>query len=134
MSGWAHSDFSLRVLARQVPSFAVVGALRTLASLFMYWGLNLLLPYWISFTVAVAASLLLSVFLSSRYVFLTRVSRVNAAAYALAYAANYGMSLGLLLIVVEILGVPPNLAPVIVIPVMFPLNFLTERWALGLAQ
>ena len=124
----------LERLVRQVPRFALVGMARTLFSLCVYWGLNLFLPYALSFTISFCATIALSASLSSRFVFVTQLTVPNIAAYAVVFTISYLLSLGLLILAIEVIGVGSALAPLLIMPVIFPFNFLVERKALSLRQ
>jgi putative flippase GtrA len=125
-------DLPLNVRPREAGGFLLVGAARTLLSLCLYWALNLFLPYWLSFTVSFVLSLALSALVNSQWVFVTQLARVNVVAYGSVYLLNYCLSLGLLLALVDGTGMSATFAPFVVIPVMLPMNFLGERWALRL--
>ena len=116
---------------RQVLSFAVAGAGRTLFSVAVYLGLNLLLPYWMSFTLSFVATVALSALINGAFVFMTEVTPRRFATYVCVYVVSYFLSLGLTVFAVDGLGVSPSFVPLIVVPVMFPINFMLERWALG---
>lgn len=122
----------LGISLREAGGFLLVGAARTLLSLCVYWALNLFLPYWFSFTISFGLSILVSGLANSQWVFVTQLAALNIVAYGSVYLLNYCLSLGLLLALVGGAGVSATMAPFVVIPVMLPLNFLGERWALRL--
>lgn len=117
-------------LARQAGRFLVAGAGRTLFSLAVYWTANLMLPYRFAFTISFVLTILLSAMVSSRFVFATRLTPARAVAYVVVYVTHYLLSLELLVFAVERVGLPPPYAPFLVIPVMLPVGFLLERFAL----
>jgi putative flippase GtrA len=124
--GWPH-------MPRQLMSFAVVGAGRTLFSVAVYLGLNFFLPYWASFTISFAATVALSALANSTFVFMTNVTLPRLVTYFGVYVLSYLVSLALTVFVVDGLGISPSFVPLIIGPTMFPVNFVLERWALGVS-
>jgi putative flippase GtrA len=118
-----------RVL-RQLVGFTFVGAARTALSYLAYLTLLLVFPYWLAFTFAYVATIAFSLFVNSNYVFAVDVTVGRAVRYALIYCLNYGLSLAVLTLAIGMLHLRPAVAPVAVIVVLFPINFLTERYAL----
>jgi putative flippase GtrA len=117
-------------LIRQVALFAMVGAGRTAISLGLYLLLTLVVPYWLAFSIAFVVGITFSAIMNGRFVFVVGLSLRTYVRYTGVYLANYLVSLGLLVALVEWFRLPPYLAPVVVIALLFPLNFVTERYAL----
>lgn len=114
----------------QIVRFAMVGAGRTVLSLGLYLVLMLVAPYWLAFTIAFVVGITFSAIVNGRYVFLVGLTRRSYLLYAGVYLSNYLVSLGLLVMFVEYVGVAAYLAPVPVILCMFPINFIAERTVL----
>jgi putative flippase GtrA len=117
-------------LFAQLARFAMIGAGRTAISLGIYLLLTLIVPYWLAFTVAYVASITFSALMNARFVFLVGLDLGAYIRYVGVYSVNYILSLGLLIALVEGLSLPPVVAPLLVVAIMFPLNFVTERYAL----
>ena len=118
------------LLRKQVLLFAVAGLARTVLGYLLYLLLLRFLPYWLAFTTCYVATLAFSFYLNGRYVFEASVTARRAIRYVLIYCINYLLSLGVLMLAVEVLYLGPVVAPLCVIAVMFPVNFLAERFAL----
>lgn len=114
----------------QVAGFAIVGAMRTVTGYAAYVALLLVAPYWVAFSISYAAVLVGSFVANGKYVFKSDVTLLRGVRYALAYCGNYLVSLGILTLAIRELDFAPALAPAVVIPLMFPINFITERYAL----
>jgi putative flippase GtrA len=117
-------------LVAQIAGFAVVGAFRTLISYFIYVGLLLATPYWVAFSISYVAILLASLVVNGRYVFNANLTLARGVRYSFVYCGNYLLSLGILTLAIKLVGLPAVFAPFVVIPIMFPVNFLTERYVL----
>jgi putative flippase GtrA len=118
------------LLTRQAGRFLLAGAARTGFSLVLYWAFNLVLPYRIAFTISFVSTVMLSAIVSSRFVFIVRITGLRFAAYTIAYVVHYLLSLQLLVFAVEGLGLPSVYAPFLVIPIMIPIGFFLERFSL----
>jgi len=117
-------------LVVQVAGFAIVGAMRTLISYAAYIALLLVAPYWVAFSVSYVAVLLASLVVNGKYVFKADVTVRRGVLYGCVYFGNYLLSLGILHVVIKMIGLSPPLAPMVLIPIMFPVNFVTERYVL----
>jgi putative flippase GtrA len=118
------------VLSRQVVGFALVGLLRTVLSYLIYLGLLAYFPYWVAFTCSYVLGLSASFYANGRFVFAIGITLRRAIRYFVVYSSFYTLSLGILVVAIEVLGIPASIAPVCVIALMFPLNFVAERFAL----
>ena len=124
------ANFGPRVLLRESIAFALVGGGRTAISLGIYLAGCFFLPYWLAFTIAFVIGITFSAFANAKYVFYTRMTVGTALRYAVVYVLNYSLSLLLLFAIVEGFGVATQLAPIPVLAIMFPINFVAERIAL----
>lgn len=116
--------------AGQFSRFVGVGALNSLATFVLYQVLLLAIPYWLAFTVSFAAGLVFGLVAGARVVFNRRINPVSAMVFALYYVFSYLFSLLMLMVLVDQWGISARLAPLIVIAVMVPLNFIGARFAL----
>jgi len=119
-----------RMLLRQLSSFLLVGAARTVLSYALYLGLLQVLPYRAAFTVSYVVTLVFSIFVNGTYVFRTELTPLKGLRYAAVFCINYVLGLGILTFAITVLGLDEKIAPALVIVVMFPVGFLTERYAL----
>lgn len=117
-------------IAVQIIRFAVVGAGRTVLSFALYLCLTLVAPYWLAYTMSFVVSIIFSAIVSGRYVFLVGPTARGYLLYGGVYVLNYLVSLGLLVVLVEWLGLPEYIAPVPIVVCMFPVNFIAERFVL----
>jgi putative flippase GtrA len=114
----------------QIGRFALVGAGRTILSFLLYLALMSVAPYWLAFTLSFAITITFSAFVNGRYVFLVALTPRSYLLYVGLYLLNYLVSLALLVLVVELLGVSKRLAPIPVIICIFPISFFSERYIL----
>jgi putative flippase GtrA len=116
---------------RQVGRFAALGVARAVFSYVLYLALLQFSPYWLSFTVAYGVTVLLSMVINGAFVFGTRLTKRRALAYFINYGISYAVSLSLLNLFVGVVGFYATVAPIAVVALTFPLNFLLERYALA---
>ncbi|WP_434718253.1 GtrA family protein [Paraburkholderia sp. A1BS-2L] len=107
--------------------FLISGAINTLSTYILYLCLLKFLPYAWAYSVTYAAGIALGYLLSAKWVFRKSLSLRTAARYPLAYLINYALGLGILRLCVDILHVPAQIAPLIVICVTVPAMFIFTR-------
>ena len=115
---------------KQVQRFVVVGTSNTVFTYLIYIALNFVMAYWIAFTVSFAAGILFSAALNSRYSFGVSLKVRAIVRFALFCFVSYGVSLQLVIFLVERLAIHEALAPLIVVVALLPLTFLGSRAAL----
>lgn len=118
------------MMLRQLSAFLLVGAARTALSYALYLGLLQILSYRVAFTITYVVTLLCSIFINGTYVFRTQLTPVKGVRYAAVYCLNYVLGFGVLAFAITVLGMRETVAPLLVIVIMFPIGFLTERYAL----
>ncbi|SAI67137.1 GtrA-like protein [Bordetella ansorpii] len=109
------------------PRFVAAGAINTGATYLLYVALLWVIPYGWAYSVSFLAGILLGYLLNSRWVFREAPSLKTAAGYPLIYATNYVLGICLLWLLVDKLGAPAFLAPLVVIPVSVPIMYLLTR-------
>ncbi|HEY0329448.1 MAG TPA: GtrA family protein [Rhodopseudomonas sp.] len=119
-------------LKRQFSRFVGVGVVNSVATFVLYQMLLLAMPYWLAFTLSFAAGLVFGMIAGARLVFGRKINLVSAASFSAYYVFSYALSLLILMVVVDRLQISARLAPLIVIAIMVPLNFLGSRYALSL--
>ena len=107
--------------------FAIVGGIASLVNYAAYYVLlKCGLEYNIAFTAGYAVSFVFNFFASSYFTFRTRPNVNRALKFALCHLINFLMGLGVLNLLVWA-GVPPVVAPIILVFIIFPVNFLFVR-------
>lgn len=108
--------------------FIGLGALTTLASYATYLITLQVIPPMSAYICALLVSFLIQSAMMAPFVFKAKLTIRNAATAMLIYA-GYSIIFGILMWLVLQLGVPPVWAPLIVITIASPLQFLAgKRW------
>lgn len=122
---------SFRNLTRQLASFLAVGAVNTMLTFLLYEALILVMPYWLAYTLCFPAGIAFLLFANAGLVFGRAVTAASTALYVLLYLATYAAGLGVVMVLVEVIRIPPEYAPLGAIAVMTPINFIGSRFVLG---
>ncbi|CAG4906828.1 GtrA family protein [Paraburkholderia saeva] len=117
-----------RFIKRSTVRFLIVGGANTITTYVIYWLLLHVLEYHAAYTASFALGLCLGYVLNSMWVFGESMSAGSAVAYPVAVLAQYAVSVGLLTVFVEWFGISRQLAPVLVIVIMFPIMYLVMRF------
>ena len=117
-----------RFTERSTVRFLIVGGTNTITTYVIYWLLLHVLEYHVAYTASFALGLCLGYALNSMWVFGENMSARSAVAYPVAVLAQYAVSVGLLTVFVEWFGIPRQLAPIIIIVIMFPVMYLVMRF------
>ncbi|MEZ5593770.1 MAG: GtrA family protein [Gammaproteobacteria bacterium] len=115
------------MLHRQLLRFLLAGGLNTLLTLALYQLLLLWWPYPVAFSTAFICGIVFTGLVYTRFVFEVSTTRRRFTHNALYYLLSYGLSLGLLSLLVDQLGIAERLAVFITIAGMVPLNFFCLR-------
>ena len=125
----SRSDSDTRRRWGEVVRFGMVGATATL----LQYGVYLLMLRWVGAgaanTVGYALSFLFNFYASTRFTFRVKANARRGAGFLLSHAVNYGLQM-LLLWAFLSLGVPKRLAPVPMLALCVPVNFLLVRYFL----
>jgi putative flippase GtrA len=108
--------------------FLAVGAFNTLATYLIYAGLSEFLPYKIAFTISFVLGIVISWQLNARYTFNTSVTGNNLIRYAAIYISTWLVSIFVLGALVETVGIHHLLAPLIIVAVITPANFVLAKF------
>jgi len=117
----------------QFIKFGMVGISNTLISLSIYYILNFLkINYILSYTIAFFISVINAYYWNNKYVFkksgnqqLFRFLKVF-----ISYGLTFLLSTGLLILMVDELSISDKIAPLIILIITIPLNFLLNKfWA-----
>jgi putative flippase GtrA len=107
--------------------YVAAGAANTLATYLAYLLLLRWMPYAVAYSVVYVAGIALSYFLNARWVFRTAGSWRSFLLYPSVYGVQYLVGLAALYLVVDGLGLPRELAPLIATAATLPLGFLMTR-------
>lgn len=120
---------SLRVI-KSFLGFVSVGAVNTVLSILLYEILILFLPYRIAYLIPFPVGIAFLLYANANLVFGHAVTLMSAVLFTLFYMATYVAGFVLVIALVEWIGVPPAFAPIGVLVIMTPINFIGSRLAL----
>ncbi|MFE1750231.1 GtrA family protein [Streptomyces anandii] len=116
-----------RPMARQILTFAVVGAVNTA----VYYGLYLLfltrLPYLGAHVLAFALSMVGSFFLNARFTYRTRPTWRKFLLFPLTNATNFLVTTTGVYVIVDVLHAGSRLAPLLASVAAIPVTFVVSR-------
>jgi putative flippase GtrA len=121
----------IRRSMRQFGGFLAVGAVNTMLTVLVYELLIMIMPYWLAYTLCFPVGIAFLLFANARLVFGRAVTIASASSYVLFYLASYSAGLGVVMILVELVHIPPAYAPLVAIAIMMPINFVGSRLVLG---
>lgn len=108
-------------------SFVVGGVINTGFSYILYLGLSFFLPYQLAYALAYVIGIFFSYWFNSTVVFGVSLSWRRASLYPLVYVVQYLISALFLGVLVELLSVGRNVAPILVSVAMFPVSYLFSK-------
>jgi putative flippase GtrA len=108
--------------------FVIAGAANTGITYVLYLALLQFIPYIAAYSLTYFAGIALGYVLNAYVVFKERPTVKSAAMYPLVYALYYLLGLGLLYGLVELFGVPSEIAPLLVIGVSVPVMYSFTRF------
>jgi putative flippase GtrA len=111
----------------RLAGFVAVGVFNTAVTFGLYQLFLLAWRYEIAFTLSFLSGIAISYYLNSRHVFAARLSLRRCLAYAGYYLMIYLINLGLVRLAVEQGGISPVWAPLLVLCVTIPINFLGAK-------
>lgn len=116
-----------RPMARQILTFAVVGAVNTA----VYYGLYLLfltrLPYLAAHVLAFTLSMVGSFFLNARFTYRTRPTWRKFLLFPLTNATNFLVTTTGVYVIVDVLHAGSRLAPLLASAAAIPVTFVVSR-------
>jgi putative flippase GtrA len=107
--------------------FVLVGGLNTTLTFGIYEILLLYLTYLPAYTLAFASGIAISYLLSGSLVFRSELSVRRGVVYALFYLGVYLLNAVLIAFCVRSLGIAPAWAPLLVLVITVPVNFIGAR-------
>lgn len=111
----------------QAIRFVLAGGLNTAVTYLLYLAFLPWIRYELAYVLAYVIGVGFSYLLNARFVFRQPLSLKAAIAFPLVYVIQLGAGSGLLKMLVDVLGVPVKLAPLIVVALMLPVTFLLSR-------
>lgn len=108
--------------------FVVAGAANTGITYVLYLALLQIMPYEAAYSVTYLAGIVLGYLLNAHFVFKERPTSKSATMYPLAYVLNYMLGLSLLYTLVELVGAPREMAPLLVLLVSVPIMYLATKF------
>lgn len=108
--------------------FVIMGALNTLLTYIAYLALTIIVHYQVAYAISYAFGIVFSYGANTRYVFLkSRRTLSNFTAYIFNYLFIYLVSSLSCHLLVQELGVNKEIAPLLAIALIFPLNYFLSR-------
>jgi putative flippase GtrA len=112
--------FTVRKLAR----FGLAGLANSALTYFIYLLALLVFPYAVAYSIAFTAGIAISYVLNTFFVFQAHAAWRVGSIYGVIYVIQYGVGLLSISLLVEVASVNERLAPLLVIAVIAPLNYL----------
>lgn len=108
--------------------FLLAGGGNTIATYLLYLALLHFMEYQLAYSVTFFAGIVLGYLINAYWVFDKPLSARSALTYPVVYFVQYLAGLALLSALVEIMGIPKVVAPLIVIAVTLPVVFLMTKF------
>lgn len=108
--------------------FIIAGAANTGITYLLYLSLLQLMPYVAAYSVTYLTGIALGYVLNAYLVFKERPTAKSAAMYPFVCVMNYLFGLVLLYVIIELLGGPREIAPLIAIVVSAPVMYVTTKF------
>lgn len=110
--------------------FLAGGAINTGFTYGIYYVLQKFVFYQISYAISYVLGILFSYWFNASFVFKTSLSWKGLFTYPLVYVVQYLVSALFLGAFIELVGIPPEIAPLLVLILMTPLTFFMSRLVL----
>ena len=107
--------------------FMIAGAVNTGLTYAIYLGLLLLIPYVFAYSLAYAIGICMGYLLNALWVFKRAPCLGSATVYPLTYSLNYLIGIGMLWLLIELIHIPKEIAPLIVVAVSGPLMYIVIK-------
>lgn len=114
---------------QEIIKFGIVGVIATIIHYGIYLALNLILVSWIAYSIGYGISFLGNFYLSNRFTFKTKPTIKKGVGFGLSHFINYLLQIILLNIFIK-LGISDKYAPIPVLCIAVPINFLMVRFVL----
>jgi putative flippase GtrA len=110
--------------------FLLVGGINTCITYGLYLILLSALPYSVSFTISYVVGLIFVSIVNVTVVFHKKISVINSIKTISVYLVQYLLSMLLLIIFIHNLSISPKIAPLIIIVLLIPATFFSNRFLL----
>lgn len=128
MASWSNLAAGLRGKhAREFVAFLIVGLSNTVLTYVTYLGLLHLMHYRWAYTGAFIVGLLYTGLLNIRVTFAHHPTLIAWVVFAVYYTVYWLFSLGLLHLLVEGLSIDERFGPLLLLPIVVPINFVITR-------
>jgi len=117
-------------LPGQFARFVQVGLINTVGTYLLYLALIQILPYVVAYSIGFVVGILFSASMNARYSFAICLSGRTLIRFVVIYVINFTLCMQLLIFCVEVIGIHPTIAPLVVLALFTPINFLCSRVAL----
>jgi putative flippase GtrA len=107
--------------------FVLAGGVNTGLTQLLYMALLVCMPYTPSYTLSYIAGIYLAFWLNSRWVFHAPLCWKKALQFPVVYLVQYVLGVVLLRVLIERLGVPEVIAPLVVVILLLPVTFTISR-------
>jgi putative flippase GtrA len=115
----------------EILRFLLTGGVNTAVTYAIYLLAALLVRYQVAYAICFVTGILLSYWLNLRFVFRQAGNWRKLSRYPLVYAVQYVVGALLLEVLVQALGVPVWIAPLVVVASTLPLTFLLSKHVLS---
>ena len=112
---------------RRWASFLAGGFLNTLLTYGIYLLLNMYISYQKSYVIAYITGIVFSYLFNAQIVFNVKKSWKGLMAYPLVYLLQYILAALMLSLMVERLGIPKEIAPLLIIVLLLPVTYLLSK-------
>lgn len=112
---------------KEVLLWALGGGINTVFTYGLYLALNLVFSYRVAFTSSYIIGIVFAYFYNSLVAFKSPITLKKFLQFPLVYLVQYLLSIGLLEIVVQVLGVRTELAPLFVFLIVTPITYLLSK-------
>ncbi|MFC6693849.1 GtrA family protein [Pseudomonas lini] len=112
---------------RRWVSFLAGGFLNTLLTYGIYLLLNMYISYQKSYVIAYITGIVFSYLFNAQIVFNVKKSWKGLMAYPLVYLLQYILAALMLSLMVERLGIPKEIAPLLIIVLLLPVTYLLSK-------
>jgi putative flippase GtrA len=112
---------------RRWGSFLAGGFFNTLLTYAIYLLLNMYVSYQKSYVIAYITGIIFSYLFNAQVVFNVKKSWKGLMAYPLVYVFQYILAALMLSIMVEKLGIPKEIAPLLIVALLLPVTYLLSK-------
>ena len=109
------------------PRFLIAGVVNTVLTYVLYLGFLFLMPYVWAYSLTYAIGIGIGYLLNAYWVFQSGPSLGSATAYPFTYALNFILGLSMLWLLVEVIHIPEEIAPILVVVLTVPIMYIVTQ-------